>query len=92
MAETATTRAKFIVQSVNEQFYGPGPDGQKYCERVILSPAYSPDPNSENRAFWTATPNGFFEMYINNPEAWGKFVQGQEYYLDFTLAPQLVPA
>lgn len=87
-AETAgevTTRAKFRVQAVNNNTYG---DGVQYSQEIRMSPVYSSDPDSENRAFWKATPNGSLHLWVDNPEVWGKFEVGQEYYLDLTLAPQ----
>lgn len=74
-------RAKFSVQAV---FQAKTTDGTVYSENVTLSPVYSNDPTSENAAFWKATPSGRIDMYISNPDAHGKFVQGQEYYVDFT--------
>jgi hypothetical protein len=83
-----TIRAKFSVQRVDPQEY---PQGVKHTERVVLSPVYSADPNSENHAFWAATPNGHLEMYVSNPQAWGMFTAGQEFYLDFTPVPKPPP-
>lgn len=42
--------------------------------------------NPENNSFFEATPAGHHEMTINNPLAYGVFRQGQEYYVDFSLA------
>lgn len=47
--------------------------------------------NSESKAFAMATPALDVSMTIDNPEAQGRFVEGQEYYLDFTQAPEFVP-
>jgi hypothetical protein len=74
-------RAKFNVISVVDQGTAPNP---KNAEIVTLLPVYSPDPESENHAFWTATPQGRVEMTINNQDAWGKFKQGSQYFVDFT--------
>ncbi len=71
-------RAKFTVVSVERNWHG--------SEKVILSAVYSADENSENRAFWTATPSGKLEMVIDNPEVMGRFEPGEEYYLDLQLA------
>jgi hypothetical protein len=80
-----TVRAKFSVQSVTQ---AKTSDGTVYSENVTLSPVYSNDPGSENAAFWKATPAGRIDMYISNPDAHGEFVQGQEYYVDFTPVSQ----
>ena len=53
---------------------------------VGLSPVYSIDPGSENKAFWDATPSGSIEMQINNPDGFATFELGKEYYVDFTSA------
>jgi hypothetical protein len=72
-------RAKFNCTRVEEHKSGD----HVYAHRVMLNPVYSDAPESENRAFWTATPSGQLDMYISNQQAWGFFVPGQEYYLDF---------
>jgi hypothetical protein len=51
-----------------------------------FSPVYSNEPDSENKAFWDATPQGSLELGITNDAAWPLFTVGQEYYLDFTPA------
>jgi len=79
-------RAKFKVQTVQQATY-PDKDGVErvHSEQVTMFPVYSDDPASENRAFWEATPSGTLSMWINNKAAFGHFVMGQEYYIDFTL-------
>jgi hypothetical protein len=49
-----------------------------------LSPVYSADPDSENKAFWDATPQGSFEVGSIHD---GLFVPGNDYYIDITEAP-----
>lgn len=72
-------RAKFSVVSVikNEDLVSPS-------EAVCLVAVYSSDPTSENYSWSKWTPAGTLNMTINNPECFGKFVQGKQYYLDFT--------
>jgi hypothetical protein len=53
---------------------------------LVFSPVYSQDPESENKKFWDASPQGEVRLGTVNPEAWKQFELGQEYYLDFTLA------
>lgn len=72
-------RAKFYVQSVATFGDGGG-------ARVVLLPVYSTDPEHENKKFWNATPSGTIDMSINNPDAVAEFVEGQEYYVDFSPA------
>jgi hypothetical protein len=56
--------------------------------RVRLGAVYSNDPNSENRAFADATPQGSVEMHIQgNKPAAKMFEAGKHYYVDFTEAP-----
>ncbi len=78
-------RSKFTVQSVTP-FHST--DGNQYGENVTLAPVYSSDPESENRAFWTATPSGRIDLYIQNLEAFGKFPLRAEFYVDFTKAEE----
>lgn len=77
-----SVRAKFRVQTV---FQSTDNKGVVYSENVTLTPVYSDDPNSENRAFWEATPSGQLQMWISNRAVFGYFIVGQEYYLDLTL-------
>lgn len=51
-----------------------------------FTPVYSDQADSENKAFWDATPSGSLQLGVVNPEAWKKFELGKEYYLDFTPA------
>jgi len=44
----------------------------------------------ENKSYSNATPCAMFEMQITNPNAFGFFQPGQEYYVDFT--PAVPPA
>jgi len=70
-----TVRAKFICTKSED----PGPAGHK---TVILHPVYSTDPESENKRFWDATPNGELRMYLTNPSLKDHFQIGKQYYLD----------
>lgn len=67
-------------------------DGTVYQERITLCGVYSDDPNSENKWFASATPCFQTSMTIDNPAAFGTFIQGEEYYVDFTHAPKPSPA
>lgn len=76
-----TVRAKMQCHAV-ESYVGGG-------VKVRLGAVYSSDPNSENRAFSDATPQGSVEMHIQGGKPAAKaFVPGKHYYVDFTEAPE----
>ena len=69
-------RAKFKLESV---LYTGG------SREITMTPVYSNEPNSENKAFWEATPSGTIKMWITNKNAWPAFEElGQAFYVDFT--------
>lgn len=41
---------------------------------------------NENSQFWDSSPSGELTLYIKNGEAAQQFVEGKDYYLDFTPA------
>lgn len=72
-------RAKFYVTGVDKSIPG--------YERVNLSPVIgSRDASDENNSFSEATPSGSAQLSISNPGAHGFFIEGEEYYLDFSPA------
>jgi hypothetical protein len=73
-----TVRAKFRCSYV-----APSADGSA---RIYMSAVYSDDPNSENKKFSDATPDGNFQMTIKAGGPIGHFENGKDYYLDFTKA------
>lgn len=75
------SRAKVTVNSVARNI---NTQGVVMSETIRFNAVYSSVQNSENYKFWTATPMLNMEMTINNPDMLGKFVPGQEYYLDFS--------
>jgi hypothetical protein len=79
---TMKTRAKFVCDSRKETLY----EGQPIQVDVTLTPVYSDDPEHENHAYWDATPTGHIALGISNPLAFDAFVEGAEYYVDFTKA------
>ena len=86
-------RAKFRLNSYTTTMYGMSVPGtnpvrieNKELRTLEFSPVYSDDPNSENRKFWTASPQGSIKLGTVNPEAWEKFELGKDYYIDFTPA------
>lgn len=73
-------KAKVTVTDVIENDFGAG----KYSEQVRMQPVYSD--SEENKSYSDATPSGSIELTITNKSAWGFFVAGREYYVDFTPA------
>jgi len=92
----STVRAKFKVEEIkrtmsSRSILEDGPVGQPKVWKsystelhtIILSPVYSDDPNSENRAFWDATPSGKIELSVVHEGVGKQFELGREYYVDF---------
>ena len=71
---------------VSEVLHVKNSKGETEQERVNLMAVYSNDPDSENAQWSKWTPSANFEIYINNPEAFGKLGSGHEFYVDFTPA------
>jgi len=70
--EIKMIRAKFVCNSAVED----GLDNE-----VVRMSAVTAD-TEENKTWCKYTPAGSFEIYINNPDAKGKFVEGKEYFID----------
>lgn len=47
---------------------------------------YPSDGSDENNSYARWSPSGELKLTVSNPELFGKFRPGQEYYLDFTRA------
>jgi hypothetical protein len=73
------TRCKFKCQSITHRIY----KGEISGVEVGLYPQYSNDPNSENKAFWDATPAGKLELSLK-PSLAGLFESDKEYYIDIS--------
>lgn len=73
-----SVRAKMYVSAINIQ---ADPDRP---ERAVVhfNCVYSPDPDTENNKFWTATPSGSAKVAVVNPRE-TSYVAGKPYYLDF---------
>ena len=67
-----------------EDLTSGGDEKVKYAEVVSMHPVYSD--SEENKTFSDATPSGSVQLTVSNKNAWGFFVTGKEYYLDFTPA------
>ena len=71
-------RAKFYVESVT----ATGDKTGITQEHTVLKAVYG---NGEANKNWSRfTPNGSLSITITNPECFGKFVPGKEYFIDFT--------
>jgi hypothetical protein len=88
-------RAKFKLVRTENSVYtvskreedGSFSSEEKELRTLVLSPVYANgDPNHENTRFWNASPSGEIKLGTVNPEAWGQFELGKEYYIDFTPA------
>ena len=53
---------------------------------VCKAEGYPEDGSDENNTFAKFTPSAGLTICIANPELFGKFVVGQEFYVDFTPA------
>lgn len=74
-----SVRAKFWVQSNKKE----GESENEGCT-IILHPVVG---NSEdNKSFYKWTPAGYITLTTINPEAAKQFIEGKEYYVDFSLA------
>jgi hypothetical protein len=58
-------------------------NGETTQERVKLNAVYDSNPESENAQWSKWTPSASFEIYINNPNAFGKLTTNHEFYVDF---------
>ena len=74
-------RAKFTCIHHDEHVDRTGATHSEYVELSVVVGT-----EGDNEEFWNATPNGHIRMSITNPDAFGFFEQGSEYYLDFTEA------
>ena len=83
---TTTVRAKFTVTELKQTFSYPGYPTYK---TIVLRPQYDTS-IPEDQRFAQATPNGCFEMHINNPAAIEALMPGGElghsFYIDLTPA------
>lgn len=71
-------KAKFTVTQVTHFDGGSA--------NITLEPRYSKS-IPEDQAFYNATPNGKFEMYVNNPAVIEQMKPGKVFYATFTEAP-----
>ena len=77
-----TMRAKMRVAGVKTESYGEVLN----FSAVAKSGGYPEDGSDENNTFAKWTPTAEVKMTIQNPDLYGKFTLGQEFYVDFTPA------
>lgn len=71
-------KAKVVVNNIEEL------GEPKYAEQIQMNPVYGT--GEENKSYSEATPSGSISLCITNKNAWGFFVDGKKYYVDFTPA------
>lgn len=88
MSREIVMRAKMRVEKVDLQFEGQ--EGLSF-RAVARSERYPDDGSDENNTYARFSPMGELSLTVANPNLFGKFVVGDEYYLDFTKAPPKEP-
>ncbi len=86
-----TMRAKMKVGKVNTYYENQDGSGAVIGEQlffVAVCPSKFAEDGSaeENNNFSRWTPSANLSMYVANPALFGKFKEGDEFYLDFTPA------
>lgn len=86
-------RAKLRVLILNEHYHGL--DKSKSSETVSFtavskSDGYDETGEDENNTYAKWSPSARFDITIANPALFDQFKNGQEYYVDFTLAESTV--
>ena len=74
-----TVRAKFFVQEIAKTTYGGRVRLQAVCR------------GEDNKEWASATPSGQIDMTIRNDIALAQFEPGDEFFVDFTPAPNGEP-
>ena len=82
MPEGSVMRCKV---RVSEVLHSKNANGETDQERVKLCAVYSDTGVNKEWSKWTPSAN--FELYINNPAAFGKLSNGHEFFIDFTPVP-----
>lgn len=54
---------------------------------AVAASKYPEDGSDENNTYAKFSPSARCEIFVANPALFGKFTPGEEYYVDFTLAP-----
>lgn len=82
--ETPVIRCKMRVSQV---LHVKDADGTTSQEQVKLQAVYG-DKGTANAEWSKWTPSANFDIYINNPQAFGKLSSGHEFFVDFTPAKE----
>ena len=82
-------RAKFQVDEITRTAsskYNNETRKSDPCElhTLKMSPVRPGDEDSENKAFWDATPSGKLELMMVNPETVAGINPGDEFYVELT--------
>lgn len=77
-------RCKFTVTKVEPTYPGAAAGAAAGEAKVQLNAVYDPELVREDEAFSTATPWGFMEFQVSNPNLADFFKEGQAYYVDIT--------
>ena len=88
----STMRAKYYVTKIEDTMNGAFKVGEHLIMAAVCAKSYDPDGfNSEeglteDQAFTKWSPSGNFDIWMTNPNLYGRFKVGAKYYLDFTEA------
>lgn len=74
-------RLKMVVNTVSRNC---GNDGSITSEDITMNAVYSEKEGSANKQWARWTPSGQLKFQVNNPEACGKVLPGQFFYVDLT--------
>lgn len=78
-------RAKFHCTNVSNSGHSTNGAAVKTSEQVTLHAVYGKE-GTDNATWAKYTPSGSLSLTIDNPEAWGQFEVGEEYFIDVTPA------
>ena len=79
-------RAKLRVNSVERS------EGSEHIKmNAVAADSYPADGTDENNTYARWSPTASFELQCCNPDLFGKLNPGDEFYVDFTLAPKKQP-
>lgn len=80
-------RAKMRINSVKKNEDAEGKTTQETLSfSCVAASNYPEDGSDENNTFAKLSPSGSLSLTVANPALFGKFDEGEEYYLDFTRA------
>lgn len=78
-----TMRAKLIVSNV--ETFDPQP-GERLTFHAVAAKVYDESGLDEDNTYAKYSPSASLVITIQNPALWGKFKQGDRFYVDFTPA------